>query len=153
MFSRFLRNVLPSLPHLRWRMSTEFSRFRDELPMLGWQAASQLALERCFPRPQNGKIRRLRLPGFQFPLYYRTGTSDPDVIHQVFVRREYECASALPGIEFAIDCGANIGTSAFYFLHRYPKLRVVVAEPDPGNMAICHRNLAPFGSRVTFVQA
>jgi FkbM family methyltransferase len=70
----------------------------------------------------------------------------------MFVRREYQFVAGLPGIEFIIDCGANIGASAFYFLHRYPHARIVVVEPDPGNMEICRRNLAPFGDKITYVQ-
>jgi FkbM family methyltransferase len=150
---RLSRLLVPDLPHFRWRALTEFNRFRTELPQLGWSAALQLGSERCFAQGQTGRVRSVRLPGFRFPLYYRPGTSDPDVIHQVFVRREYECAAALPGIEYVVDCGANIGTSAFYLLHRYPTARVVVAEPDPGNMAMCQRNLAPFRDRVTYIQA
>ncbi|HEV3386583.1 MAG TPA: FkbM family methyltransferase [Gemmata sp.] len=153
MFKRIARAVIPNLPHLRWRTATEFARFRIEAVPLGWPTALQLSWERCRPTSRRGRIRSIRLPGYRFPLFYRAGTSDADVIHQVFVRREYECAARLPGIEFIVDCGANIGTSAFYLLHRYPGARVVVVEPDPGNMAVCRRNLAPFGKQVTFVQA
>ena len=91
--------------------------------------------------------------GYRFPLFFRPGGSDPWVIDQVFVRREYEAVGGLSGIEFLIDCGANIGCTTFYLLHRYPAARAVVVEPDPGNMAMCRRNLAPFADRVTFVEA
>jgi FkbM family methyltransferase len=152
-FKRIARAVIPDLPHLRWRVATEFARFRLEAAPLGWPAALQFAWERCGPKRPPGRIRSLQLPGYRFPLFYRPGTSDADVFHQVFVRREYECAVGLPGIEFIVDCGANIGASAFYLLHRYATARAVVVEPDSGNMAVCRRNLAPFGDRVTFVQA
>jgi FkbM family methyltransferase len=152
-FKRIARSALPDLPHLRWRVATEFARLRIELGPLGWPAALKLAWERCAPKKHRGRLRSIQLPGYRFPLFYRVGTSDADVIHQVFVRREYECAAGLAGIEFIIDCGANIGTSAFYLLHRYPAARVVVVEPDAGNMAVCRRNLTPFGDRVTYVQA
>ena len=75
------------------------------------------------------------------------------MIEQVFVSREYECIADLPCVSFIADCGANIGCSTYYLLHRYPKARAVVAEPDSRNMAVCRKNLAPFGDRVTFVQA
>ncbi len=152
-FKQNARSLIPNLPHLRWRAASEFDRLRIEAYPLGWPTALQFAWDRCGPRVQRGRLRSVRLPGFRFPLFYRAGTSDADVIHQVFVRREYECAAGLPGIEFIIDCGANIGTSAFYLLHRYPSARVVVVEPDAGNMAVCRKNLAPFGNQVTFVQA
>jgi FkbM family methyltransferase len=153
MLKDFARALIPHLPHLRWRAGAELTRFRAEVPHLGWLAALQLAWERCVPRRTPRRLGSIQLPGFRYPLYYRAGTSDADAIHQVFVRREYECVAGLPGIEFVIDCGANIGTTAFYLLHRYPKARMVVVEPDAGNMAVCRRNLAPFGERVTFVEA
>jgi FkbM family methyltransferase len=153
MLKRFATSVIPALPRLRWRVAEELARFRIEAGRLGWRAALQLTLDRCTTPGHRGRIRSLRLPGYRHSLFYRVGTSDADVSHQVFVRREYECTSGLPGIEFIIDCGANIGTSAFFLLHCYPTARVVVVEPDRGNMALCRRNLAPFGKRVTFVQA
>jgi FkbM family methyltransferase len=150
---RFASSVLPHLPHLRWRIGEEFTRFKTELPPIGWPGAIQLAWERWRSNGPSKRLRTLHLPGYRFPLFYRAGTSDADVIHQVFVRQEYACAAGLPNIEFIVDCGANIGTSAFVLLHRYPNARATVVEPDPGNMAVCRRNLAPFGKRVTFVQA
>jgi FkbM family methyltransferase len=153
MLHRLARAMIPNLPHKRQCAITEFRRFKTELARLGWAAAFQLAQQRCSSRTRRGSVHSVQAPGFRFPIYYRTGTSDPDVIHQIFVRREYECVSRLPGIEYVIDCGANIGASAYYFLHRYPKARIVAVEPDAGNMAICRRNLEPFGDRVTYVQA
>jgi hypothetical protein len=32
-----------------------------------------------------------------------------------------------------IDCGANIGCSAFYFLSKYPDAELIAIEPDEGN--------------------
>jgi len=149
---RIARAVIPNLPHWRWRARAECTRFKLEYGPLGWRPALRFAWERCSQKKSH-QLRSVRLPGFRFPLFYRPGTSDADVIHQVFVRREYEFAAGLPAVEFIVDCGANIGTSAFYLLHRHPGARVVVVEPDAGNMAVCRRNLAPFGGQVTYVQA
>jgi FkbM family methyltransferase len=99
------------------------------------------------------RVRWVHLPGFNHRVYYRAGTSDPRVLLQIFARREYECVAQEPEVRCVVDCGANIGCTSFFFLHRYPRARVVCVEPDPGNMALCRRNLAPFGDRVTFIQS
>jgi FkbM family methyltransferase len=93
------------------------------------------------------------MPGYRIPLYYRPGSSDADVIRQVFVQREYECIGQLRGVRTIIDCGANIGCTAFYLLHRYPNARLIAIEPDSANMEVCRKNLAPFKDKVTFLQA
>ncbi len=99
------------------------------------------------------RVRRLEIPGFQHPFYFRERSSDPDVIHQVFVQREYACVSQERDISSILDCGANIGCAAFLFLHCYPNARLIAVEPEPENMALCRRNLEPFRERVTFVEA
>lgn len=116
--------------------------------VIGWPAA--YALWRA-NRP--GAQIRLRPAGFNRPFWVRCGGSDPLVAQQVFVRAEYGAVADLSGVEFIVDCGANIGLTTFYLLHKYPKARAAVVEPDAGNMALCRKNLAPFGARVTFVEA
>jgi FkbM family methyltransferase len=98
-------------------------------------------------------VRRLRMRGYQFPIYYRVRTSDLEVIRQVLIRCEYECVAQEPDVTLIIDCGANIGCASFFFLHRYPNARVIAVEPDPGNFAMCRRNLEPFGDRVVLVNS
>jgi FkbM family methyltransferase len=149
---RVARALIPNLPHWRWRMESGYFRARKSVELLGAGTVLRFAWDGLRPG-RRGQLRAVRLPGFRFPLYYRVGTSDPDVIRQVFLRRDYECAIDLARVENIVDCGANVGYSAFYLLHLFPTARVVVAEPDAGNMALCRRNLAPFGTQVTFVQA
>ena len=97
--------------------------------------------------------RRLRIKGYCYPIYYRIGTSDLDVIAQVLLRREYECVAHERQVSLIIDCGANIGCTSFFLLHRYSEARVIVVEPDPHNFAMCRRNLEPFGDRVVLVNS
>jgi FkbM family methyltransferase len=98
-------------------------------------------------------IRCVRPDGYKYPIHYRLGTSDISVIRQVFVKREYECVVHEEDVSFIIDCGANIGCTSYFFLHHYPEARVIAVEPDPGNFAMCRRNLEPFGERVTLVNS
>jgi FkbM family methyltransferase len=96
----------------------------------------------------------VRIKGYQQPAYIRLGSSDAYVLEQIFFQCEYSPLGAtIPQPMTMVDCGANIGLSALYFLHRYPDLKVIVVEPDPQNMRMCKRNLAPFAERTSFVQA
>lgn len=153
---RLVKAALPFLPAFRWRARKELEMASAEATHVGWPAAVRLAASRWFGRAPawlTGGFGRVKLAGFRHPLYFRDRSSDPLVIHQVFALREYEAVAAEPDVRYILDLGANIGCASFFFLHRYPEARAVVVEPDAGNMAVCRRNLAPFGDRVRYVQA
>jgi hypothetical protein len=97
-------------------------------------------------------VRSIRAVGAAHPLWARTRSSDLYAFLQIFVRREYECLNLIDG-DLILDLGANVGYSSAYFLSRYPKSPVVAVEPDPRNFAMLQRNLAPYGSRATVIQA
>jgi FkbM family methyltransferase len=52
-----------------------------------------------------------------------------------------------------LDCGANIGCASISLLSRFPQAHIVAIEPDRDNFEMCRRNLAPFGNRVTLINA
>jgi FkbM family methyltransferase len=89
---------------------------------------------------------QLRTPHAKYPLAFRRGTSDLSVFRQIFVGLEYACT---PGVDVTriIDCGANVGYAAAYFLTRFPRAEVIAVEPDPANFELLARNLAPYGER------
>jgi FkbM family methyltransferase len=124
-------------------------RRKEADSVIGSAAARQLRRSAWLPQT----VASVRLPGYEFPVHFRPRTSDPDVIEQVFVRQEYACVAGLAEVRTILDCGANIGCTAFYLLHAYPDAEVVVVEPDEANLRICRLNLAPFGERVRFLQA
>ena len=96
----------------------------------------------------------ISIKGYAHPVHLRLGSSDALVLEQIFLQCEYSALRAIsPQPKTMIDCGANIGLSAIYFLNRYPDLKLVVVEPDPQNLRICGRNLAPYAERVRFVHA
>ena len=100
-----------------------------------------------------GILRRaeyqLRPRSARFPVTLRRGTSDPLVFVQVFVLKEYGAVDDLRDVATVLDCGANVGYSAAYFLSRFPAARLIAVEPDPGNFNLLARNLAPYGERAT----
>jgi len=146
--------VYPQLPALR--AALENGKWREIQPfakVIGWKAAMRLWLALRLEKGQPVKrLAKITMRGYRFPLYFRPGGSDPHVIKQVFLRREYEPVGQLPRVTCIVDCGANIGCTTFYLLHRYPEAKAIVIEPDAGNMAVCRRNLRPFLKRVTFLQ-
>lgn len=89
----------------------------------------------------------------KYPLVLRPGTSDAHVFYQIFVEREYSCLDGLDNPGFIIDCGANVGFSAAYFLSRFPGARVLAVEPDRGNFQVLQANVSRFGSRIKRIRA
>ncbi len=82
------------------------------------------------------------------PIRLRPQTSDLDVYCQIFVEREYACLDDVLNARLIIDCGANIGCSAAYFLSRFPTCELIAVEPEPANYELLCKNLAPYGKRV-----
>jgi len=97
-------------------------------------------------------VRSIHPVGSAHPLWARTRSTDLSVFESIFVEREYECVNVIDG-DLILDLGANVGYSSAYFLSRYPKSPVIAVEPDPDNFAMLQRNLAPYGSRATAIQA
>jgi FkbM family methyltransferase len=83
------------------------------------------------------------------PVKCRPRTSDFDVFCQVLAHREYRCLDEVANPGLIIDCGANVGYSAAYFLSRFPTARLIALEPDPANFQVLRENLAPYGDRCT----
>ena len=91
--------------------------------------------------------------GADHRLYYRVGSSDLDVFHQIFIDREYAPLCDMRDVHVVIDCGANVGYSSAFFLSHFPSCRVIAVEPDPGNFAMLERNLRAYGTRAAVVRA
>ena len=91
---------------------------------------------------------QLRTPDARFPIVIRRGTSDIQVFKQIFIDREYGCLDELDEVGLVIDCGANIGCSAAYFLTRFPRCHVIAIEPDAENYRLLRENMGPYGDRV-----
>ena len=95
-----------------------------------------------------GTTYRLRSRRSRFPLHCRLNSSDPYVFSQVFLDEEYAELQGLKNVRLIIDCGANVGYSAAYFLSLYPEAELIAVEPDSANFAILQQNMKPYGDRV-----
>jgi FkbM family methyltransferase len=127
------------------------AQYADAARNLGMSATLHYAAQRARDRWLPGAGIEVRSQYARHPLWCRHGTSDVDVFGQIFVHREYRCLDHLRDAAFVVDCGANVGFSAAYFLSRFPRSEVVAVEPDPGNFRAMERNLAPYGARATLV--
>jgi FkbM family methyltransferase len=97
---------------------------------------------------------RVASPVLHHPVHLRIPTSDAEVFGQVIRHQEYRpVADATPGARVIVDCGANAGFTSAYLLSRFPEAQVIAIEPFAENAALCRRNLAPYGSRATVIEA
>ncbi len=95
-----------------------------------------------------GVTYHLQARAARFPLMCRFGTSDRTVFAQIYIAREYACVDALNEPHLIIDCGANVGYTAAYFLSRFPGAHVIAIEPEAGNFEVLQRNMTPYGNSV-----
>lgn len=89
-------------------------------------------------------------------LWVRGGESDFHALRQTPRDREY--AVGVPafrdqldaryhailragGRPVIVDAGANVGGASLWFASLYPQAAVLAVEPDPGNIAVLHRNV------------
>jgi FkbM family methyltransferase len=141
-----------------WQLLRSSAR---QIPSLGFVAAATLFLcEASTRKPIVHLVKthvaervKVKPVGYAHPVVVRRVGSDRAVLSQTLVRREYAPVSSLRGVNLIVDCGANIGLSAYYLLHCYPGARLIAVEPDDDNCRLCRENLAPFQDRVTVLKA
>lgn len=117
---------------------------------LGFPAAVKYWLQHRFPA--RGVVS-IHPRSARHPVHVRPRDSDLDVFTQVFVEEHYAGVHLHRPDGLIVDCGANVGLSAAYFLSRFPAATVIAVEPDPGNFALLEKNLAPYGRRARPVRA
>jgi len=119
---------------------------------IGWGAATRVRFSDLRARMgvSKGSLLKLKIKNAQYPLFLRIGSSDREVLAQIFVEKEYE-PIAVGSPRTILDLGANVGYSSAYFLTKFPEASVLAVEPDSGNYAMCRRNLEPYGSRARVI--
>jgi FkbM family methyltransferase len=148
MFSYYSRRIAHLLlPKPLRRAGSEFFNL-----YWGWRRAGlreYFVLRRsCGPELRPFHIRTLR-----FPLYYRPGTSDAEVIVGTVVREEYASPFLPHDPEVIVDAGANIGDMSCWLLSRFANARVVAIEPHPDTFRVLEKNLKPYGDRAVAINA
>jgi len=77
-------------------------------------------------------------------LHYWPGSSDPEVIYKILLRRGTKAEYQIPegfNPSCVWDIGANIGAASLYFSHRFPQAEIHCFEPVPENFAMIERNI------------
>lgn len=73
-------------------------------------------------------------------LSIRKGTSDIQVIYDIFINESYMLSTEEKEIKIIVDCGANIGVGTLYFNMKYPEARIIAIEPENSNYEILKKN-------------
>ena len=125
--------------------------YRAAFKNLGFAALVQRQIQRA---AGCDKLHCLSSKYLQHRVYARPKTSDYATFDQIFVENQYRCFGnmSIPRDGLIIDCGANVGYSAAYFLSRWPTCRLIAIEPEPDNFAMLKRNLAPYKDRCTLIR-
>jgi FkbM family methyltransferase len=55
-------------------------------------------------------------------------------------------------LDLMVDCGANVGFTARYFLEKFPNLKVICLEPDFSNFVVAKKNLNHYADRINICQ-
>jgi FkbM family methyltransferase len=126
--------------------------------------ACHLLVRKELARDADGPPRRMRVPDVPHPIWLREGTSDFEIMEQIFLRREYDIAEwpahhamieqayakvlRAGDVPVIVDCGANIGFASIWFALRYPRAIVYAVEPEPRNFAMLRRNVSGYANVV-----
>jgi FkbM family methyltransferase len=122
--------------------------------------ASYLLARRELALGADGPPRQMTVRGVPHPIWLREGTSDFEVMEQIFVHHEYDFARwsshhamvqesysellKAGKIPVIVDCGANIGFASIWFAVRFPRALVFAIEPEPENFAVLSRNVSAY---------
>lgn len=106
---------------------------------------SRAALLSCYagilldPMDSDEVALNLSADGRLFPITMRK--SDIFTMAEVLHEEQYAITSPVGPEPVILDCGANIGLSAIWFLSRFPGARVHCFEPEPGNFRLLEANV------------
>jgi FkbM family methyltransferase len=118
-------------------------------PVLGLRGWLQWLLYRIRTRFQvfPPRVVKIHPRSLLHPVEIRAGaSSDRNVFVQVVLGAEYSPLNSVEPL-FILDLGANIGLSSAWFLSRFTRATVLAVEPDPGNYAMCCKNVSRYGQR------
>ncbi len=80
-------------------------------------------------------------------VFCRPGTSDIRALWDSFLLGHHLPPEEAGFIQTILDLGANVGYTMAHFAVAFPQARILGVELDAGNVALCRRNVEPFGDR------
>lgn len=101
------------------------------------------------------KLLELKLRGLRGQsVWIRAGTSDPQVLFDVFVNLYHRPPPIPPGeVSRVWDLGSNIGLTMIDFALLFPHAEILGVELDASNADLGRRNLAPWSNRCRIIEA
>lgn len=97
-------------------------------------------------------------PRLRRPLVVRAGTTDLQVLREIFSLGVYElhplrkmCPNFSP--RTIADCGAYVGYSSSYFANRFPNAKILAVEPQADNYEVLVKNTSQFENIQTINKA
>jgi FkbM family methyltransferase len=134
------------------RSLRQFARTRDRFFYVYGRVLRRLS----WPLPGRSSAVQVRLHGQHHPFHLRLSSTDWLVLEEIFNKDEYAfIADAVKNAGWIVDLGANVGYSLRYWQVLFPQAHIIAMEPEPGNYAICSRNISSSGlkNQVTLLQA
>jgi FkbM family methyltransferase len=123
--------------------SSKLATIKNLLCHLSIASIAKLALcvaERRWSRYRSiGTVTLRTRTGISFSI--RRGTSDVEVVLEVFGRGEYACAHSIADVTTVVDLGANIGLAAIFLYDRLGYKRIIAVEPENSNFSLLKENL------------
>lgn len=116
---------------------------KHQLKVLLRSRSRQFLADRDPASFQPGLVRSLQWRGRQ--VYYRPGSSDPEVIYKILLKGGRKADYWVPpGIAPQViwDIGGNIGSASVYLSQRFPAAHIHCFEPVPANFALIEKNVA-----------
>ncbi len=80
-----------------------------------------------------------------YPVRFSDGPSFVYLVEEIFMRQVYgDATDTIPERKsvWVVDCGANLGLSSLYVIHRRPEVRLVIVEPNPAAEERLRMNLS-----------
>ena len=130
----------------------QFARMQDRFLYVYGRLLRRLS----WPLPGRSSAVQVRLHGQCHPFHLRLSSTDWLVLEEIFHQDEYTFVrEAIQNASCIVDLGANVGFSLRYWQTLFPKARIIAMEPEPGNCAICAKNIssADLERQVTLLQA
>lgn len=147
-------------PSIRQRLKNQLARrdqFADRASWLADMYVRVLNWKSSLPLPGRKRIFRIRPAAVAQPLTVRPNTTDLPCLCEIFTAGEYsDYAEFCPKrVSTVLDLGGNVGMSVRFWQEKFPDVKILVVEPDEGNIAQLMKNVlaGPSPSRVETVQA
>jgi FkbM family methyltransferase len=134
----------------RWETHAKYRRKLGFLEGLRWSLAKAADRRGLIHKPVSIRPYWLR----RKVLVRMAGSSDVELFENIFLGGELDFwRSPLKNSpRLVLDLGANVGYVSAVFLSLFPSAFVLAVEPDPANLAICRRTLAPYTGRAKLVE-